>query len=94
MTVPSKDLAEPINAEAQSRLRLKLAKDKLLLYGLTEVEIKNIPSEQGESRARFTLRSPLDGRVAEVVAEPGDLYNALGVLLTIEGTSPTKPTHP
>ncbi len=36
-----KEMIEVENNEQQSRLKMKLAKDKLLVYGLTEEEIKN-----------------------------------------------------
>ena len=42
---------------------MKLAKDKLLVYGLTEKEIENAKSEDGVQKARMILRSRADGVV-------------------------------
>ena len=39
--IARKELIEAENDEAQSRLKMKLAKDKLLVYGLTDKEIEN-----------------------------------------------------
>ena len=39
--IARKELIEVENDEAQSRLKMKLAKDKLLVYGLTDKEIEN-----------------------------------------------------
>ncbi len=52
-----KELIEAENDEAQSRLKMKLARDKLLVYGLTDKEIKNASSEDGVQKARMILRS-------------------------------------
>ena len=61
--IPKKELIEVENDEAQSRLKMKLAKDKLLVYGLTEKEIQNAKSEDGVQKARMILRSRADGVV-------------------------------
>ena len=42
---------------------MKLAKDKLLVYGLTEQEINESQNEDGVQKARMTLRSRADGIV-------------------------------
>ena len=55
-TLPKKDLIEVENDEAQSRLNMKLARDKLLVYGLTEKEIEASKDEDGQEKARMTLR--------------------------------------
>ena len=41
-TIARKELIEIENDEAKSRLQMKLAKDKLLVYGLTEKEIEDV----------------------------------------------------
>ena len=66
-TIPSprKELIEVENDEAQSRLKMKLAKDKLLVYGLTEKEIEDAKNEDGVQKARMILRSRADGVVVE-----------------------------
>ena len=42
---------------------MKLAKDKLLVYGLTEKEIEDSQNEDGVQKARWILRSRADGIV-------------------------------
>ena len=50
--IARKELIEAENDEAQSRLKMKLAKDKLLVYGLTDKEIENAKTEDGVQKAR------------------------------------------
>ena len=50
--LPRKELIEIKNDEAKSRLQMKLAKDKLLVYGLTEKEIEDAQNEDGVQKAR------------------------------------------
>ena len=50
-----KELIEAENDEAQSRLKMKLARDKLLVYGLTDKEIENASREDGVQKARMIL---------------------------------------
>jgi RNA polymerase sigma factor (sigma-70 family) len=90
-TLSRKELIDVENNEAQSRLKMRLAKDKLLIFGLTEEDIKQVPNEEGESRARYRLRSRVDGRVATMRAAAGETYNAGDVLMVIEPTSPAEP---
>ena len=49
-------MIEAENDEAQSRLKMKLAKDKLLVYGLTDKEIENARNEDGVQKAKMILR--------------------------------------
>ncbi len=83
-TLPRKDLIEIQNDEAQSRLKMKLTKDKLLVYGLTEKEIEAAKSEDGVQKARMTLRSRAKGMVVTRSAVAGNFYTATDPpLLTI-----------
>ena len=50
-----KELIEAENDEAQSRLKKKLARDKLLVYGLTDKEIENARKEDGVQKAQDDL---------------------------------------
>jgi RNA polymerase sigma factor (sigma-70 family) len=86
--IPKKEFIEFINDEAQSQLKMKLAKDRLQVYGLTEEEIRRIPNENGEARARFILRSRVDGQITKVAAEVGKDYNGSDVLMMIQPASP------
>src|SRR5207248_1808153 len=70
-TLPRKDLIEIVNDEAQSRLKMKLAKDKLLVYGLTEKEIETAKSEDGVQKARMILRSRGTGVVVKKTVVQG-----------------------
>ena len=61
---------------------MKLAKDRLLVYGLTADDIGHIPDEEGEDRARFILHSRVDGKVSDLVAFAGQSYNGSELLIT------------
>jgi len=84
-TLPRKELIEVENDEAQSRLKMKLAKDKLLVYGLTDNEIEASKSEDGVQKARMILRSRAKGTI--VTRSPmlvqGNYVTSADLLLTI-----------
>jgi cobalt-zinc-cadmium efflux system membrane fusion protein len=84
-TLPKKELIEVENDEAQSRLKMKLAKDKLLVYGLTEQEIEAAKNEDGRDKARMTLRALADGVVVMRDVVNGNFYDSSSgkALLTI-----------
>jgi cobalt-zinc-cadmium efflux system membrane fusion protein len=82
-TLPRKELIEIENDEAQSRLKMKLAKDKLLVYGLTEAEIANAPKEDGVQKARMILRSRADGVVVKRSVVQGNYYESKDELMVI-----------
>jgi cobalt-zinc-cadmium efflux system membrane fusion protein len=75
-TIAGKELLEIENDEQQSRLKMKLARDKLLVYGLTEEEIKNAPTEDGVQKARMTLRARADGYVVKRTVVKGNYYDS------------------
>jgi cobalt-zinc-cadmium efflux system membrane fusion protein len=78
-----KELIEIENDEAQSRLQMKLAKDKLLVYGLTEKEITDAEREDGVQKARMTLRARSDGIVIKRSVVPGNYYDSKDELMQI-----------
>jgi cobalt-zinc-cadmium efflux system membrane fusion protein len=82
-TLPRRELIDLENVEAQSRLKMKLARDKLSLYGLTAAEIARIEHEEGEHKARLTLRSPAGGIVISRDVASGNLYDPGDTLLVI-----------
>jgi cobalt-zinc-cadmium efflux system membrane fusion protein len=83
-TLPRKELIEIENDLAQSRLKMKLAKDKLLVYGLTEQEIENAKNEDGVQKARMTLRAQADGIVVKRDAlVEGNYYDSKDELMQI-----------
>ncbi len=53
---------------------MKLAKDKLLVYGLTEKEIENAKNEDGVQKAKMILRSRADGVVVLRNVVTGNYY--------------------
>ena len=77
------DLARIVNDEAQARLSLKLARDRLLGYGLTEKEVEHVRDETSAQKARLTLRSPAIGTIHVLQAQPGNAYHQKDVLLGI-----------
>jgi RNA polymerase sigma factor (sigma-70 family) len=81
--LPQKELNEAKNDEAQSRLKMKLAKEKLLIYGLNEQEIENAGKEEGAQKARMVLRSRREGVVVRRSAVPGNFYTEADILMTI-----------
>lgn len=59
------------NAAAQTDMRLKIARQKLLALGLGEEEITAVPGAPEASLRRQDVRSPISGRVAERKVELG-----------------------
>ena len=78
-----KELIEAENDEAQSRLKKKLARDKLLVYGLTDKEIENARKEDGVQKAQMILRSRADGVVVLRSVVKGNYYTSADLLMTI-----------
>ena len=59
------------NAAAQTEMRVKIARQKLLALGLGEREITAVPEAPEASLRRQDVRSPISGRVAERKVELG-----------------------
>ena len=81
--IPRKDLIEAQNDEAKSLLQMKLAKDKLLVFGLTEKEISDVPNEDGVKKAKMMLRARAAGFVIKRSAVPGVSYDSKDELMQI-----------
>jgi cobalt-zinc-cadmium efflux system membrane fusion protein len=81
--IPRKDLIEAQNDEAKSLLQMKLAKDKLLVFGLTENEIADVPNEDGVKKAKMILRSRAAGIVIKRSAVRGNYYDSKDELMQI-----------
>ena len=62
---------------------MKLAKDKLLVYGLTEKEIEDAQNEDGVQKARMILRSRADGIVIKRTVVQGNYYESKAELMQI-----------
>lgn len=82
-TLPRKELIEIQNNELQSRTRMKLAKDKLLVYGLTDKEIEESLTEVGLKKATLILRSRADGTVIRRSVVKGNYYDQKDELMTV-----------
>jgi hypothetical protein len=63
--------------------KMKLAKDKLLIYGLTEAEIETAKNQDGVQKARMILRSSADGVVVTRNVVLGNYYTTQDTLLVI-----------
>ncbi|WP_406699326.1 efflux RND transporter periplasmic adaptor subunit [Singulisphaera sp. Ch08] len=74
---------ETKNNEMKSRREYEVARDKLLIYGLSETEVDKVDDEAGASKARVTLRANTDGFVIERDVVPGNLYDDNDTLLVI-----------
>jgi RNA polymerase sigma factor (sigma-70 family) len=92
--IPKTGLADAKHDEAQSRLKFKLAKDKLLILGLTEPDIEHIPQEHGKERPRMIVHSPVDSTVIEVGARVGNYYDDQDTLVVLRPSSMAKPATP
>jgi RNA polymerase sigma factor (sigma-70 family) len=79
---------ETENDEERSLHELGVARDRLQLYGLSAGEIDTVKDEEGEQKARFTLRSPVEGQVVEVGVAAGDLADHRSTLVVIAGLQP------
>ncbi len=81
--VSKRELLEAENDERKSQVQMKLAKDELLVYGLTEKEIENARNEVGAQKAKMTIRSPADGTIIKQEVAPGNFYDATSSLMVI-----------
>ncbi len=72
---------DTLNEEERTRLDLSLARDRLQIYGLSPSEIDAVKDDEGERKARFTLRSQAEGQVIEIGVEVGDLAGPKSTLM-------------
>jgi membrane fusion protein, heavy metal efflux system len=82
-TVSQQLYEETKNNEMKNRREYEVARDKLLVYGLTEEEVERVERETGAQKARLTLRSPIDGLVIDRDVAVGNLYDENDTLLVI-----------
>ncbi len=85
--IPKRPLMAAESNEAKSRLQTKVARDKLVMYGLSDEDIANLGKEPDGERMRFTLRAPVDGKVLAVGAGLGYSYDRKDVLIRIRAIS-------
>jgi cobalt-zinc-cadmium efflux system membrane fusion protein len=86
--VKSKTISEQLfletqNNEMKSKREYEVARDKLLVYGLSEEEVDKVRDQVGSQKARMTLRSPADGIVITRDVVVGNLYDEDDTLLVI-----------
>jgi len=81
--IANKQYLDTVNEEQKSHVEYKLARDKLLVYGLDDGDIKRIPREDGSQKARMTLLAATDGVVIARDAVPGNLYDETSTLMVI-----------
>ena len=74
---------ETRNEEMRRRREFDIAKDRLLIFGLTDAEIEAVDDQNGTQKARLTLRAPADGIVVERNVVTGNLYDESDTLLVV-----------
>jgi len=80
------------NAAAQTRMKLDIARQKLLALGIAQQEIAALPEEPEASLRRQAIRSPIAGRVVERKVDLGtavgrdSLETELFVIVTLTGS--------
>jgi multidrug efflux pump subunit AcrA (membrane-fusion protein) len=79
----AKELIEGENDEAKSRLAMQVAKDKLMIFGLSDEEIGRIANEDGVHKAKMILRSRSDGIVINRTVVRGNYYDGKDKLMRI-----------
>ena len=62
--------------------------------GLDAAAIDRSAKEEGDQKARLTLLAPADGTIAELGAEPGNLYDKNDVLMVIDPRSANETAKP
>ena len=81
--IPTQLIRETQSNELRDRREYDVARDKLLVLGMTDEEIDKIADEVGQEKAHITLRSPADGIVIERNVVPGNLYDETETLFVI-----------
>jgi multidrug efflux pump subunit AcrA (membrane-fusion protein) len=77
------------NDREKSKLDLMIAHDRLsVFFGLNEPEIEAIKSESSDRKARYTLRSPVEGTVTRIDARAQDLADPKTVIMEITSAKP------
>ena len=82
------------NDEEKSKLEFQVARDKLKYFGLDDEAIGLVGKEDGDRKARLTLRAPVDGIVSKIDVELGSLYDRKSVLLILRPTASGQSTQP
>lgn len=81
--VSEKEYLSVFNDEQKSGTEAKIAKDKLMVLGLSVSEIEAVPKEDGTRKAKMTLRAQASGVVISKDVVQGNIYDDNDTLLTI-----------
>lgn len=80
---------ETQNDRDRSQLDLMVVHERLsIVFGLNHDEIEAIKDESGDRKARYTIRSPVDGTVTRVDVRVQDLVDPKTVLMEITTAKP------
>jgi cobalt-zinc-cadmium efflux system membrane fusion protein len=82
--ISKQSFLEAQNDEMKNLREYEVARDKLLVYGLSEEEVAKVKDEVGSQKARMTFRSPATGIVITRDVVPGNIYDDDDTLLVIE----------
>lgn len=75
------------NAVRRSTVDFEIAKQKLMVFGLTEEDIKAVDGQSGRERMAYDLYAPRSGVIAEKNVTPGEISDATINLFTIADLS-------
>ena len=87
--VSRQTISDSEDAEARSRLRMKQARDRLLLQvGLSDKEIDRIHLEDENERSRIVLRSPMSRLIVRRMVVRGNQYDPKDTVFSIAREDP------
>lgn len=81
--ISEREFFDAQNDEQKSRLQYKVARDDLIVFGLSQEEIDRLGTEEGSHKAMLVLRSPVSGQVIDRDVVEGSLYDPTAVLMMI-----------
>jgi len=79
----SRTLLDAENNQRRSDLEFKLARDTLLVYGVSPEDIEKVALEDGTEKAKTTLRAQGSGTIIARDVAVGNIYDVNDTLLTI-----------
>lgn len=82
-SISEKELLAAVNTAKQSQQAAESAEDLLHVYGLTQAEVDMIKREEGDQKAKMTMRSLTEGIVVRRDVVVGNRYDDSDVLLNI-----------
>ena len=82
-SISERELLAAVNTAKQSQQAAEAAEDLLHVYGLTQAEVEKIKTEEGDQKAKMTMRSLAEGIVVKRDVVVGNRYDDSDVLLNI-----------